>query len=564
MTISQIEVQKRSSKKKLRLELLKELSYLHLHGKKVYICPRCKERVHFKSKKCVFCGEKYSVPVRVPLRLLKGVRGGVATQRLHNYVHTYIIPYLNDEYRRRYLDAYFTLAIDGTPQASNSGSNYVSSISETISTSNGTDVIVVLVETANAITTMTMSDSSSAITWLNGTTTPYKKINNPNSGVALYAWIGTTSSTLSNDSVTASFGSQTSFAGMVVFAISGANTSSPVDTTATTTGYSSTNVTSQTSSSFSTSNANDMLLYLLGGAEPGSPTGESWTAGNIGGTASTLCGDTTSSGYQHAAAEYLLVSSTQNSITAAISWNNSLYVSYAVFAIQAASGATPVSAAGSIGIQLAGTSTPTNLSSVAAAGSVGLQYSGAATPTNLSSISASGTISIQYSATASPTALSSVAAAGSIGIQYSGAASPTSLSAVNASGTISISFAGSSLIAVMAGGTIGVRFDGSQTNVQSALTYVSASGSIGIQFSGSASPTALSPVAAVGSIGIKYSGTASPTATSPVSASGTVSIQFSATACVSTPFIFTITAFDRITITESKFDRITITMTEEN
>jgi hypothetical protein len=96
------------SKKQVNLEKIKYLSYVHLKGRKVYICPKCKKQVPYKSHHCPFCGEYYSFAVKVPLKLLKNVRNGIATEELHDYVHIYLLPKL-DLFDQQYLNQHFTI-----------------------------------------------------------------------------------------------------------------------------------------------------------------------------------------------------------------------------------------------------------------------------------------------------------------------------------------------------------------------------------------------------------------------------------------------------------------------
>ena len=56
----------------------------------------------------MFCGEKYFFAVRVPLKLLKDVRNGIATKELHDYVHIYLFPQFNGS-EQQYLNQYFTI-----------------------------------------------------------------------------------------------------------------------------------------------------------------------------------------------------------------------------------------------------------------------------------------------------------------------------------------------------------------------------------------------------------------------------------------------------------------------
>ena len=96
------------SHKQVNLKKTKFLNDLHLKGRKVYICPKCKKQVPHKSHKCMFCGEKYLFAVRVPLKLLKDVRNGIATKELHDYVHIYLFPQFNGS-EQQYLNQYFTI-----------------------------------------------------------------------------------------------------------------------------------------------------------------------------------------------------------------------------------------------------------------------------------------------------------------------------------------------------------------------------------------------------------------------------------------------------------------------
>jgi len=96
------------SKKQSNLERIKCLSYANMKGRKVYICPKCKKQVAWKSHYCPFCNERYHFAIRVPLRLLRNVRNGIATKELHDYVHIYLFPKL-DIFDQQYLNQYFTI-----------------------------------------------------------------------------------------------------------------------------------------------------------------------------------------------------------------------------------------------------------------------------------------------------------------------------------------------------------------------------------------------------------------------------------------------------------------------
>jgi hypothetical protein len=134
-----ITVTKSLSKKRVNLERIKHLSSAHLHGRKVYICPRCKKRVPYKSRHCPFCGEKYPFAVKVPSRLLKGCFNGIASQVLHDYVHTYLFPHFSG-LEQNYLNQYFTIAI-----AQNQGTS--GSVANARGTTTGSSITVTLYAT---------------------------------------------------------------------------------------------------------------------------------------------------------------------------------------------------------------------------------------------------------------------------------------------------------------------------------------------------------------------------------------------------------------------------------
>jgi hypothetical protein len=111
---------------------------------------------------------------------------------------------------------------------------------------------------------------------------------------------------------------------IVACEIGSASTGTLVDATAGATGSGS----SMTSSSLTTTNANDLLVYCVG--NPASNMGAA-TAGSVGsGTGVIPSGATGSTG--RTACEYLSVSSTQSTITAAMSWANSTTHQMGVFA----------------------------------------------------------------------------------------------------------------------------------------------------------------------------------------------------------------------------------------
>ena len=67
-----------------------------------HICPKCKHEVEKKSHKCLYCGENYGMPLRVPPKVLKDAKA------LEAYVHKYIFPKVSALYRD-YLTQFFTI-----------------------------------------------------------------------------------------------------------------------------------------------------------------------------------------------------------------------------------------------------------------------------------------------------------------------------------------------------------------------------------------------------------------------------------------------------------------------
>ncbi len=201
---------------------------------------------------------------------------------------------------------------------SNVSSIEVESLSTSLTTTANDIVIVVFITTpqVNDSATVTMSDSANSITWIDGASTPYFVQNDGTTSGAVWAFVGTTTSILSSDSITITTSSVTRISTQIV-AVEGGNLSSPLDSSALTTGTNSSNVTSATSSSFSTSNSNELILFMVGGG--GGSTGP--TAGLIGGAQSSLTGSPPSNG-AWTFSEYLVVSSTQSSITASMSWSS--------------------------------------------------------------------------------------------------------------------------------------------------------------------------------------------------------------------------------------------------
>lgn len=126
---------------------------------------------------------------------------------------------------------------------------------------------------------------------------------------------------------------------ITVYQFSGADTSAALDSGATKSGTCA--ASPCTSSSFSTAQANEVILMLVGNYYSNSGA---YTAGNIGGVASAIDASATSAavsdGGMRTSGEYLVVSSVQSSVTAAMTITSStVYVDYVVAAFKEAAGA---------------------------------------------------------------------------------------------------------------------------------------------------------------------------------------------------------------------------------
>ncbi len=157
------------SKKQVNLERIKRLSFAHLKGQKVYICPRCKKRVPYKSHHCPFCGERYHFAIKVPLRLLKNVRNGIATKELHDYVHIYLFPQL-DIFDQHYLDQYFTILLvsqgtNGYAQGTASAASGTLPVNLQQAPVNGNTLILIYVGCSDGANSYVSSISQTGVTW---------------------------------------------------------------------------------------------------------------------------------------------------------------------------------------------------------------------------------------------------------------------------------------------------------------------------------------------------------------------------------------------------------------
>lgn len=219
-------------------------------------------------------------------------------------------------------------AIDG-PQVTNSFSatGCSSTCSVVLSTSYADDIIVVGISENSHPTSITMSDSASAINWIGSASTPIAEVPVKGTLSTLFLFEGIASPTLSSDLITETLSGGSGKTGMFVYAVSGANAITPIDSLATAQGNdTSSSITSQTSNSFSTSNANDMIMYFVGGGTA-NPAISAPMPGSIGSLQSTLIGNIIQApNLPWMLSEYANAMTLQASITASISWTNSASV----------------------------------------------------------------------------------------------------------------------------------------------------------------------------------------------------------------------------------------------
>lgn len=230
-----------------------------------------------------------------------------------------------------------TLAIDGTPQTGTSTSG--TTVTATITTTHPNDVIVVCVF---------LKGTASAVSGVSGTgTTGWTQRVAPSLGGGFNAaiWYGTAASPLTSVTITVTYTPSGATAGLIVFAVSGANTSSITDSNASLPDqHSGSSGSAPASGAFSTSNANDLIFTVA--FEENAIT---QTAGAGQTLLATVSAGTTLS----VAAQYEIVSVTQSSIT--IAFGTSATATWgvagdAIVAATAAAAAVPLRARRGFGL----------------------------------------------------------------------------------------------------------------------------------------------------------------------------------------------------------------------
>jgi len=212
------------------------------------------------------------------------------------------------------------IALDG----SNTANNVALVITTTLTTTQSNDVIYAVISTANAgAAGATFSGG------LTGWTQYFVKAQSSTCAVMVY-WT-TAASPLSSQSIVATLGiAGEEPATMIVFGVSGANTTTPHDSNVSlpaSLGKSGSTLTNAVTA-VSTTNANDMIVQVTGLPN----TSGGWTAGTVGANATTLVQSSAS----NCGVQYYIASSTQSSVTATSNWTTSRASISAVFGIQQA------------------------------------------------------------------------------------------------------------------------------------------------------------------------------------------------------------------------------------
>ena len=241
--------------------------------------------------------------------------------------------------------AHAQLALDGT-SVSGQFSSGTTVVSPTFTTTNATDVIVAAVYTENTTAASTITTTSITATGLTFSGSARGSVTGGAFDNLSYWWAPTTSTF--SGAVTAHLSGTPDDAIIIVFAVSGANTSSPWDSNASlpASTHATTNV-APSVSGITTSNANDMLLAFSG--MPNQVVTQ--TAGAMGGTTGTLINTVMSSGANTEGAEERVVSATQSSISVAFVGSASGAKGWSIIADAiVASGAGPTCPVGQLGL----------------------------------------------------------------------------------------------------------------------------------------------------------------------------------------------------------------------
>jgi hypothetical protein len=234
-----------------------------------------------------------------------------------------------------------SIALDGTPVSGIiSGAAATTVVSGALTTTGSSDVVIALVGVNNASNSqVTVSSVAGAgLTWTKRAGQFFLDSGNFDY-IDYELWYATTTSPITAQAITATL-TAASVGGVIqVFAVSGANTSTPFDPASTSFKTNQTTTTDTPQTTITTTNANDFIFAAI---FDGSGTPTSWTTqasfttlGNVNGFAGSP-----NFTQAHEQAEYQIVSATQSGLTIGFSDASDTYVLFAD-AIQAAGGGGP-------------------------------------------------------------------------------------------------------------------------------------------------------------------------------------------------------------------------------
>jgi hypothetical protein len=83
-----------------------------------YVCPKCRKEVPKKTSKCPHCHEKYGVPLKVPLHILRNLGTLEGKKELEEYVHKHVFPRIS-QFQRDYLTQFFTVIFSNSFEEGN-------------------------------------------------------------------------------------------------------------------------------------------------------------------------------------------------------------------------------------------------------------------------------------------------------------------------------------------------------------------------------------------------------------------------------------------------------------
>ena len=269
------------TKKQQNSERVIGLSQAHMHGRKVYICPKCKRKVPYKSRQCPFCGEKYPFAVKVPASLLKNVCNGIATKILHDYVHAYVFPNLTVS-DQKYLHQYFTIIRTYGVQTDYNDILSQNSFNITLGWTPVAGELLVLAWGGYSVGSSAFDVSCQGITQTNVTWTRQATIKGSQTGATAEIWVGIVSAG-AGTSVTLGTSNFGAYGGIItdICEYSGLAVSSFLDQTATYDSGSPATTTGDTGQTAATTQSSELWVGAIIGANSVSSAAQSAPTGGF-------------------------------------------------------------------------------------------------------------------------------------------------------------------------------------------------------------------------------------------------------------------------------------------